>query len=104
MRYGGRARNKDLTTIVYNDAITLTGIPAKAHDYRLGSRSALDWLSLTATKSRPTRPASIVNDPNDWADEHDDPRYILDLVKRITTVSVRTVDIVSTLPALPGIP
>ena len=103
MRYGGRARDKDLTTIVYNDGITLTDIPAKAHEYRLGSRSALDWL-IDRYQVKTDKASGIVNDPNDWADEHDDPRYILDLVKRITTVSVRTVDIVASLPALPGIP
>ena len=103
MRYGGRARNKDLTTIVYNDGITLTDIPAKAHEYRLGSRSALDWL-IDRYQIKTDRASGIVNDPNDWADEHDDPRYILDLVKRVTTVSVRTVDIVASLPDLPGIP
>lgn len=103
MRYGGRARDKDLTTIVYNDGITLTGIPAKAHEYRLGSRSALDWL-IDRYQFKTDRASGIINDPNDWADEHDAPRYILDLVKRITTVSVRTVDIVAALPDLPGIP
>ena len=42
--------------------------------------------------------SGIVNDPNDWALEHDDPRYIVDLVKRVTTVSVRTMEIVKGLP------
>ena len=40
----------------------------------------------------------IVNDPNDWALEHENPRYIVDLVKRVTTVSVRTMEIVEGLP------
>ncbi len=44
--------------------------------------------------------SGIVNDPNDWATEHDDPRYIVDLLKRIVTVSVRTVEIVNSLPSL----
>ena len=45
--------------------------------------------------------SGIVNDPNDWADEVGDPRYILDLLKRVTTVSLRTVEIVRNLPQLP---
>ena len=45
--------------------------------------------------------SGIVNDPNDWATEHGNPRYIIDLIKRITTVSVRTVEIVGGLPSLP---
>ena len=45
--------------------------------------------------------SGVVNDPNDWATEHGEPRYIIDLIKRITTVSVRTVEIVQGLPQLP---
>ena len=45
--------------------------------------------------------SGIVNDPNDWCREHDDPRYIVDLVKRVTRVSVETMDIVRSLPELP---
>ena len=44
--------------------------------------------------------SGIVNDPNDWAKEHGEARYILDLLKRIVTVSVETTRIVDTLPAL----
>ena len=50
---------------------------------------------------RTDKKSGITNDPNDWATEVDDPRYIVDLVKRVTIVSVRTVDIVATLPELP---
>ncbi len=45
--------------------------------------------------------SGIVNDPNAWAREHNDPRYIIDLVKRVTRVSVETMRIVKTLPELP---
>ena len=44
--------------------------------------------------------SQIVNDPNDWAREHDDPKYILNLLKSIITVSIETVKVVSGLPAL----
>ncbi|AGJ77364.1 hypothetical protein HMPREF3223_01075 [Cutibacterium avidum] len=50
---------------------------------------------------KPDKASGIVNDPNDWAREHDDPRYIVDLVKRVTRVSVETVNIVRSLPELP---
>ena len=97
MTYPGTRPNLDPTRIIYNAGITLAGIPEHAHEYRLGSRSALDWLidryQITTHKA-----SGIVNDPNDWATEHDKPRYILDLVKRVTTVSVRTVEIVRNLP------
>ena len=49
---------------------------------------------------RTDKPSGIVNDPNDWSIEHDNPRYILDLLKRIVTVSVETMKIVDKLPPL----
>ena len=85
--------------IEYNATITLSGIPQEAHDYRLGSRSALDWL-IERYQVRTHRTSDIVNDPNDWCAEHGNPRYIIDLVKRVTTVSVETIKVVRNLPAL----
>ena len=102
MSYGGRRPNLDTTRIIYNAGITLAGIPAEAHEYRLGSRSALDWL-IDRYQVRTHNASGIVNDPNDWCAEQGNPRYILDLVKRITTVSVRTVEIVRGLPEFPDL-
>jgi predicted helicase len=42
----------------------------------------------------------IRNDPNDWSREVGDPRYILDLLARIVTVSLETMTIIDGLPAL----
>jgi predicted helicase len=44
--------------------------------------------------------SGIVNDPNDWAIERNEPRYVLDLLKRVVTVSVETMKIVDSLPSL----
>lgn len=98
MSWAGRG-GADKSTLIYNAGITLSGIPEKAHRYRLGSRSALEWL-VDRYQVKPDKPSGIVNDPNDWAAEQGNPRYILDLVKRVTAVSVRTVDIVEGLPGL----
>ena len=100
MAYAGPARNPDKSAIVCNAHITLTGIPEAAHHYRLGSRSALDWL-IDRFQVTTHKASGIINDPNDWATEHGNPQYIIDLIKRITTVSVKTVKIVQGLPALP---
>ena len=100
MEYGKTSGKEDKSAIVFNKGIILGGIPYKAHSYRLGSRSALDWL-IERYQRTVDKKSGIVNDPNDWAVEVGDPRYIVDLVKRITTVSVRTVDIVAKLPQLP---
>ena len=100
MSYAGRRPNLDATRVIYNASITLAEIPTEAHEYRLGSRSAIDWL-IDRYQIRTNTNTGITNDPNDWAAEHDDPRYILDLVKRVTTVSVKTMEIVKGLPELP---
>jgi predicted helicase len=88
----------DRDAIVYNGKITITGIPATAHDYLLGSRTALEWIiERYQVKSDPS--SGIVNDPNEWCDEHDDPTDIVDLIKKVTTVSVETVALVEQLGA-----
>jgi predicted helicase len=99
MRYGGNARKPDKSAVIVNEHLTLTGIPDEAHEYLLGSRSALDWI-LERYQIKKDKASGIVNDPNDWGKEHGDPRYIVDLVGRITRVSVETVAIVKSLPPL----
>lgn len=99
MRYSRQGRIADKTAIIYNSGITISGIPEEAHEYMLGSRSALDWI-VERYQVKTDKASGIVNDPNDWADEHDNPRYILDLIARVTTVSVETVRIVKGLPPL----
>ena len=99
MTYAGPARYPDRTAIVCNTHVTLSGIPEQAHEYRLGSRSALDWL-IDRYQVKTDGKSGITNDPNDWATEHGQPRYIIDLVKRVTTVSLRTVEIINALPYL----
>ncbi|PMD04063.1 type ISP restriction/modification enzyme, partial [Brevibacterium paucivorans] len=80
LRWGGKARTPDKTQIVVNDNITLTGIPDEAHEYMLGSRSALEWI-LDRYQVKTDKASGIVNDPNDWGLEHGNPRYIVDLIK-----------------------
>lgn len=84
-----RFTDKDKTALHVNPSLTLQGIPPEAHLYKLGSRSALEWL-IDQYRVRGD------SDPN----RADDPRYIVRLVKRIVTVSVQTVQIVTSLPPL----
>jgi predicted helicase len=93
------AKVEDRTRIVYNDWITVENVPERAYDYELGSRSAIGWV-MEAWRVRTDKASGLVNDPNDWAVEHEEPTYILDLVGRVVTVSMRTLDIVEGLPAL----
>ena len=99
MRYGGKSRAWDKTRVVYNGHITLEGIPEDAHRYMLGSRSAIDWI-LERYQVKTDKDSGIVNDPNDWSPEHHQPRYIIDLLKKIVTVSVETNRIVDGLPEM----
>lgn len=99
MRYGGKAGTWDRTVIHVAPGVTISGIPAAAHEYKLGSRSALDWV-LDRYQVKTDKASGIVNDPNDWGVEHGNPAYVVELIQRIVTVSVETVRIVQSLPAL----
>ena len=87
--------SKDKTSLLYNEFLTLSGIPPKAHDYRLGTRSALAWV-VDQYRVKTDKRSGIVNDPNCA----DDPQYIVKLIGQVITVSLETVDIVENLPAL----
>lgn len=89
----------DRTTVKYNAHIELSGIPEEAYRYQLGSRSAIEWI-LDRYQVKTDKASGIVNDPNDWSREVSDPRYIIDLLARIVTVSLETMAIVDALPAL----
>lgn len=86
-------------TILYNSRITLSQIPAKAYEYIVNGKSAIEWVM---ERYQPTLDAEsgIRNDPNDWAEASGNPRYILDLLLSVIHVSVQTVDIVNSLPNL----
>ncbi len=89
--------SKDKTQLVYNDFLTIDSIPAAAFDYRLGTRSALEWI-IDQYRVKMDKRSGIVNDPN----RADQPRYIVDLIGRVITVSLQTVEIVEALPDLVG--
>ena len=100
MKFGGKRPNLDKTTVVYNPRITITGIPLEAYDYVVNGKPALEW--VMERQCVKTDPASgIVNDANLYAIETvGDPAYPFDLFRRIITVSLETIKIVRSLPAL----
>jgi predicted helicase len=87
--------SRDKTQLVVNEFLTLAGIPPQTFDYRLGNRSALDWI-IDRYRVRKDKRSGIVNDPN----RLDDPGYIVRLVGKVITVSLGTVRIVAGLPGL----
>ena len=99
MRWAGKRDRPYKAAIRVNDWLTLRGIPQLAHSYIIGPRSALEWL-IYNYRVRRHKESGIVNDVNDWGLEHGKPDYIPDLIKRVTRVSVETMQIVSTLPPL----
>lgn len=86
----------DRTRIIYNPQVTIAGILVEADEYMLGARSALAWI-IDRYQVKKDKASGIVNDSNDWADEVGKPRYSVDLIARITRVSVETVRIMDSL-------
>lgn len=86
---------KDKTSLVYNSFLTLRGIPPEIYEYRLGNRSALEWIVDQYQVSTDKR-SGITNDPN----REDDPEYIVRLIGQVVHVSVETVKLLKTLPDL----
>ena len=87
--------SKDKTQIIYNDSLIIDGIPAKTFEYRLGNRSALEWV-IDQYRVKIDKRSGIVNNPN----RTDNPRYIVKLIQKVITVSLETVEIVGGLPKL----
>lgn len=101
MKFGkGTEKAKDKSVVHYNGFITVRGIPLEAYDYVVNGKPAIEWVmerqSVTTDKA-----SGIVKDANDWANETvGDPRYPLSLLLRVITVSLETMKIVRSLPAL----
>ena len=90
---------EDKSTIIYNGNITIENIPAKAYEYIVNGKSAIEWIVERYAVTQDKK-SLIKNDANDWSKEHHKPRYILDLLLSVINVSVQTVDIVNALPKL----
>ena len=102
MKFGkGTGEDKhDKTTVIYNDKITLKGIPLEAYEYIVNGKPALEWVMERQGVSV-HKESGIVNDANDWAIETmNNPRYPLELFQRVITVSMETMRIVNRLPRL----
>jgi len=85
--------SKNKALLFYNDFLKLSGIPAAVYDYRLGNRSALDWLIDQYRVTRDEQ-GNIASDPN----RMDDEQYIVRLIGQVITISLETVKVVKGLP------
>ncbi|OBQ34129.1 MAG: damage-inducible protein, partial [Anabaena sp. CRKS33] len=96
MVFGKNKNGIDKTIIIYNSKLTLSQIPLETYEYIVNGKSALEWI-MERYKVTKDKDSGIINDPNHWSEN---PRYIVDLVKRIVRVSLETVRIVKSLPPL----
>ncbi|WP_202392063.1 type ISP restriction/modification enzyme [Qipengyuania vulgaris] len=100
MRFGGKGKVKDKSTVIYNGKFTMTDIPLEAYDYVVNGKPALEWV-MERQVVKTDKDSGIVNDANRYAIETvGDAAYPLKLFQRIITVSLETMKIVRSLPKL----
>ncbi|ODJ48360.1 helicase [Brochothrix thermosphacta] len=83
-----------LDTIIYNEHITIKHIPEKAYEYVVNGRPAIEWI-IDQYRVKTDKKSGITDDPNEFSD---DPKYILNLLLSIITVSMRTLELIDELP------
>jgi predicted helicase len=100
MKFGGTGKAKDKSVVIYNSKITMTNIPLEAYDYVVNGKPALEGVMERQTVKTDSD-SGIVNDANRYANETvGDPAYPLKVFQRVITVSLETMKIVRSLPAL----
>ena len=92
--------NKDKKdTIIFNSDIKITNIPLEAYDYQVNGKSAIEWVveryAITVNKD-----SGIENNPNLWCEENENPRYILDLLLSVISLSIKTNELIRKLPKI----
>ena len=95
MKFGGKG-GKDRSILIVNNILTLRGIPEEAYRYQVNGRSPIEW-AVDRYQVRQDKASSIINDPNLWAPEN--PRYIPDLIKRLVTLSIDSLNLIAALPS-----
>ena len=83
-----------LNTIIYNENITIKNIPEQAYDYVVNGRPAIEWI-INQYQVKTDKKSGITDDPNEFSDN---PKYILNLLLSVITVSMRTLELIDELP------
>lgn len=95
------ARGEDLVnltnTIIYNSHVKITGVPRIVQKYIVNGRSAVDWV-IERYRVKTDKDSNITNDPNKWAREHGDARYILNLILSVIDLSIKSVGVINKMP------
>ena len=99
MKFSKKGQSNDKSIIEYNDKVFITNIPLKAYNYIVNGKSAIEWV-MERYAVAIDKKSEIKNNPNDWCKEVNDEKYIFNLLLRIINVSIKTVDIINSLPKL----
>lgn len=89
-------RKGQLDTILFNESITISNIPEQAYKYVVNGRPAIEWI-IDQYQVKTDKKSGIIEDPNEFSDN---PRYILDLLLSVITVSMKTVELIRHLPEM----
>ena len=84
----------DLSTILFNNHITISNIPLKAYKYIVNGRSAIEWI-MDQYQVKKDNVSGYIDDPNEY---NDDEKYIFELLLKIINVSVKTIELIEELP------
>lgn len=95
-----RFENKDKKDIIiFNSDIKIKNIPLEAYNYQVNGKSAIEWImeryAITVDKN-----SQIKNNPNLWCEENKNPRYILDLLLSVISLSLKTNELIKKLPKI----
>ena len=93
----GNRKETDLSVLVVNDRVRLTGIPLRAHDYTVSGRSPLQW-AVSSLAHKVDKNSQIADDPNGWQAWTRDPFELIRHLRRLVFVSVRSAEIIDSLP------
>lgn len=93
MRFKKDGKDNDKSTIIFNDYITISNIPERAYEYVVNGRSAIEWI-LESYRVKTDKDSGITDDPNTYGDE----KYIFNLMISIISVSLKTLDLIDSMP------
>ena len=84
------------SSIIYNKDIKINNIPDKAYLYDLNGRTAIEWI-MEQYQIKVDKSSGIIDNPNSYSS---DERYIFKLLLSIINVSIKTVELVESMPIL----
>lgn len=93
MKFKKVGKDNDKGTIVFNDHITISNIPERAYEYVVNGRSAIEWI-MESYRVKTDKDSGITDDPNKYGDE----KYIFNLLISVISVSLKTLDLIDSMP------